>query len=325
MTTVISNREIAPKPAYNAVRIPRWAKKATSIASAWGFMPYLRVSVTGECNANCRFCHNEGNSRHASGLTIEEYRQLARDASEIGINTVKLSGGEPCTRADLPEIVREFHDAGFNDISLITNGSLLWQDLQYRLKSAGLQRVTVSIHTLKPDRFERLMRMGSDALGATMENLKTMVRVFPRKLKLNCVFIDGTNFPDEVVPLVRYTCSLGATLSVLSILRPNHRGAELSTAVRRLVEQNFEMLHIYTTKKRLVDVKTLVLKDGGAVELDDFRLEQAVAIKNTNPYCAGCLLRQVCTEGPYAFRLTANGRFKPCLIRRDNEVPISSQ
>jgi len=74
-----------------------------------------------------------------------------------------------------------------------------------------------------------------------------------------------------------------------------------------------------------VDVQTLMLKDGGAVELDDFRLDEAVAVKNTNPYCAACPLRQACVEGPYAFRITANGRFKPCLIRRDNEVPTTTE
>ena len=109
------------------------------------------------------------------------------------------------------------------------------------------------------------------------------------------------NFPDEVVPLVRFACEIKATLSVLSILHAGRASSPLSLSVRQLVEKNFNMLQIHTSRKRLVDVQTLVLKDGGAVELDDFRLEQAVAVKNANAYCAACPLRQVCTEGPYAF------------------------
>ena len=317
-------KAITPVTERDIPNLSAWFKDAARIAAQWGFTPYLRVSVTGECNARCAFCHNEGSPRHALGLTIGDYRQLARDAAGIGIRAVKISGGEPCTRPDLPEIVRAFHDEAFEDISLITNGSLLRPDLQHKLRDAGLHRVSVSVHTLQPARFEKIMRMKADALSATMENLETLAVVFSQRVKLNSVFIEGTNFPDEVIPLVTYACSLKATLSVLSIVRPNGCTVSLSQAIRRFVEQNFEIVRIETARKRLVDVQTLVLKEGGAVELDDFRLDQAVAIKSGNSYCARCALQGVCTEGPYAFRITADGRFKPCLIRRDNEVEINS-
>jgi GTP 3',8-cyclase len=321
-TPITVKTELEQLHAPSEDHIPAWAQSARSIASAWRFKPCLRVSVTGECNARCSFCHNEGSPRTARGLTVEQYRRLGREARAAGISVVKLSGGEPCTRGDLPEIVRAFHDEGFEEISLISNGTLLRPELQWELRNAGLNRVTVSVHTLQADRFERLMRMGADALNATMGNLKSLGEAFPGMLKLNCVFVEGTNFPDEVVPLVRYACLLEATLSVLSIVRAHGRGAEMSNAVRRLVEQNFDIVRIDSSWKRLMDVQTLVLQEGGAVELDDFRLDQAVKVKNGNDYCAACSLRHACTEGPYAFRVTADGRFKPCLIRRDNEVNI---
>jgi len=305
--------------------LPEWPQSAVNIASSWGFIPCFRVSVTGQCNANCSFgCHNEGNSRDAQGLPVEEYTKLASRADRLGLTAVKLTGGEPCIRPDLPAIVGAFHQAGFADISLISNGSRLNPQLQRELKNAGLHRLTVSFHSLRPDRYQQLMRLTPDHLATTKANLQSAASIFPGNLKLNSVFVPGMNFPDEVLPLVRFASGIKATLSVLSVLRSGRFGPPLSLLVRKLVQDNFEILRIHTTTKRLVDVQTLMLKDGGAVELDDFRLDEAVAVKNTNPYCAACPLRQVCTEGPYAFRVTANGRFKPCLIRRDNEIPTTS-
>jgi len=305
-------------------KLPAWAGVAADIASSWGFSPCLRISVVGGCNADCSFgCHNEGSPRNAAGLTVKQYRSIALASAQTGLHVTKITGGEPCLRPDLPQIVSQFHQAGFTDISLITNGSLLTWQLQRQLKDAGLDRLTVSFHSLDVDRYHRLTRLSADHLTATKTNLESAASIFTGKLKLNSVFVPGMNFPDEVVPLVRYACNIKATLSVLSIVRSGRSGPSLSQAVRHLVDQNFKILRIHTTTKRLVDVNTLVLKEGGAVELDDFRLDQAVAVKNTNAYCAACPLRQTCTEGPYALRVTANGRLKPCLIRRDNEVPIT--
>jgi GTP 3',8-cyclase len=82
---------------------------------------------------------------------------------------VKLTGGEPCTRSDLPAIVHAFRQAGFADVSLISNGSLLSPQLQRELKSAGLHRLTVSLHTLHPDRYQQLMRLSSRTSCRTPE------------------------------------------------------------------------------------------------------------------------------------------------------------
>lgn len=314
---------LSPSPAQSARA--GWLEAAGHIMSSWGFKPSFRVSVTGECNASCKIfgCHNEGNSKDALGLPAAAYQPLARSAVQLGLKAVKLTGGEPCTRSDLPDVVHKFVQAGFEDKSIVSNGSMLTPSLQQDLKDAGLDRLTVSLHTLQPGRYQQMMGLDPALLHATRSNLESAAAIFPGNLKLNAVFVPGFNFPGEVIQLVRYANALKATLSVLSTLRGGRSGPPLSQLFRKIVEENFEIIRITSSSKRLVNVQTLVLAGGGAVELDDFRLNEAIDAKNKNPYCAACSLRNACTEGPYAFRVTANGRFKPCLLRRDNEVPTN--
>jgi hypothetical protein len=92
--------------------------------------------------------------------------------------------------------------------------------------------------------------------------------------------------------------------------------------VQEIVQKSFHIQEERSERKRGTKVDTLILREGGAVELDDFRSEESVAAKESNSYCTTCRVKNRCTEGPYAMRITANGFFKPCLIRRDNEVQI---
>lgn|GEM_PF-653288 len=308
-------------PAFSGGPASSWQQAARRVVRDWNFFPCLRVSVTGECNLRCVFCHNEGNSKRHGGLPLPFYRALARDAAALGLNAVKLSGGEPTLREDLPEIVSAFRQAGFADISLITNGVRLSPALLGKLKAAGLNRLTVSLHTLVPELYERVFRAPARNLGLTLDNLSLAAAAFPGALKLNVVFQPGQNYPGEVVNLVRLACSLGAVLSVLSVVDGLAAdSSQVSQDIRRMVFETFRVAKILVSTKRAVKVETLVLAEGGAVELDDFRLKEAVAARDRNPYCAACPVKAKCVEGPYALRVTADGRLKPCLARRDNEV-----
>lgn len=319
-TTIAANSR--GRQASRSTQLRAWQKEALAITQAWGFVPNLRVSVTGECNMRCDFCHNEGGSKHSIGLSLAEYQLLAWEASAIGLRSVKLTGGDPMLREDLPEIVSAFRGAGFEAISLVTNGIALTRERQTALKSAGLQRVTVSVHTLKPEIYEQRMRTSARNLQETLVNLDHASVLFDGNLKLNTVFEVGGNYPGEVLKLVELTCYLKATLSVLSMVSQEPRSCVVSNGVREIIHKAFHVREVQTAIKRGVKVETLILQEGGAVELDDFRAEDAVLAKNTNAYCATCPLKLKCTEGPYALRITANGWFKPCLIRKDNEVHI---
>lgn len=295
---------------------------AIDIIKLWGFIPSLRVSVTGICNLNCAFCHNEGNKRSPGKLTIADYRNLAEAAARIGITSVKLTGGEPTMRNDLMNIVAAFHMAGFSDISLISNGVYLDHELQVGLHAAGLDRVSISLPTLKPGLYAEMFNTDPRVLDVVLRNISTLPSIFP-SVKLNCVFIEGKNFPDEVIPLVKFVSSVRITLSVLSVLRAaTANKKQISEAFREIVERAFGIVRVRHFEKRGAEAWELQLSNGASIEIDDFRSDKAVYFKNTNPYCQGCPRRDDCTEGPYAFRIKLDGTFKPCLVRNDNEVPF---
>jgi cyclic pyranopterin phosphate synthase len=160
---------------------------------------YLRISVTDRCNLRCQYCMPEGGVElmpHEDVLTYEEIIKIVRAASELGINKVRLTGGEPLVRLGLEELVRMLAAVeGIDDISLTTNGTLLTKHAQ-ALHEAGLRRVNVSLDTLKPERFREITRCGN--LGDTLTGIAAAKAAGLDPVKVNCVVMAGFN-EDELV------------------------------------------------------------------------------------------------------------------------------
>src|SRR6185437_7478899 len=124
----------------------------------------LRISITDRCNFRCVYCMPADGVRwlpQADILTFEEIRDVVRAGAEVhGITRIKLTGGEPTVRSGLVELVRMLREiVALEDISLTTNGMKL-SELARPLKEAGLDRVTVSLDSLRPERFKRITRTG---------------------------------------------------------------------------------------------------------------------------------------------------------------------
>jgi len=164
----------------------------------------LRLSITDRCNLRCVYC------MPAEGmpwlpkqdlLTYEELARFARVCLECGVHGVRLTGGEPTVRADLPELVRLLHDLSPGlDLALTTNGLKL-VELSPALRAAGLTRVNVSLDTLDRERFHRLARR--DRLAEVLAGLDAARRAGFTPIKVNAVLMRGLN-DDEVVPLARW-------------------------------------------------------------------------------------------------------------------------
>jgi len=124
---------------------------------------YLRISVTDRCNLRCVYCMPEQGITllpHGEVLRYEEILRVAQAAATLGINKLRLTGGEPLVRSELTELVRMLSAIpGIDDIALTTNGVLLSQHAT-PLKEAGLKRVNVSLDTLDRDRYQRITRHG---------------------------------------------------------------------------------------------------------------------------------------------------------------------
>lgn len=164
----------------------------------------LRVSVTDRCNLRCQYCMPEENYvwlPRENLLTFEEIALLTNLFSDRGIDRVRITGGEPLLRNNVAELIKMLRqNSRIHDIAMTTNGVLLSEQAQ-ALFDAGLHRVTVSLDTLKPERFKALTRR--DTLDRVFEGIASVGRVGFTGLKLDTVAMKGYN-EDEVLPLIEY-------------------------------------------------------------------------------------------------------------------------
>jgi len=178
----------------------------------------LRLSVTDRCNLRCAYCMPEEEYvwlEREHLLTFEEISRLVDVFLGLGATRVRLTGGEPLLRRDLDVLVRELaRKPGLRDLAMTTNGVLL-EEQAPALRRAGLHRVTVSLDTLDPKRFEQLTRRpGHDRVLAGIEAAR---RAGFEDLKLDTVVVRGTN-EDEIVPLLRYARSIGAEIRFIEYM-----------------------------------------------------------------------------------------------------------
>jgi GTP 3',8-cyclase len=171
------------------------------LRDSWGReIKSLRVSVTDKCNFRCKYCMPAEGLQwlpRDEVLTFEEIQRLVSLLAAMGVNEVRLTGGEPLVRRDLPELVRMLaHTRGVDDLSLTTNGVLL-DRLAQPLVDAGLRRINVSLDSLSHVRFAEITRR--DALDRVLAGLEEAER-HPqlRPIKVNCVAIKG--FTETEVP-----------------------------------------------------------------------------------------------------------------------------
>jgi len=268
---------------------------------------YLRISVTDRCNLRCVYCMPaEGISlmSHNDILTYEEIYTVARAAAGLGINKIRLTGGEPLVRLGLPELIQMLAKIeGVDDISLTTNGTLLGR-YAAELKSAGLRRVNVSLDTLKPERFKLITRIG-DNLGEVLKGIEVARAVGLEPVKLNVVVMAGIN-DDELLDFATKTIAEGWQV----------RFIELMPLVGKDTTPQF--VSASEMKRRLEPLGELTpcLSSVGNGPAKYFRLPQARgAIGFITPisehFCFQC----------NRMRLTADGRLRPCLLS-DYEVDL---
>lgn len=164
----------------------------------------LRLSVTDRCNLRCKYCMPEEDYTwlpRENILTFEEMATLADLFTELGVDKVRLTGGEPLLRRDLPRFIRMLtQNRRIMDIALTTNGVLMAEQAE-ALYYAGLHRVTISLDTLRPDRFRALTRR--DMHHQVFEGIEAVVRAGFQGLKFDTVAIKGYN-DDELVDLIEY-------------------------------------------------------------------------------------------------------------------------
>jgi cyclic pyranopterin phosphate synthase len=213
------------------MRLPVLTTSASTSASVTEFVPsdtgprsigavrVLRLSITDRCNFRCVYCMPAGGVEwlpRDEVLSFEEIRDVVRAAVEVhGIRRFKLTGGEPTVRHNLPDLVRMLRDvSGVEDLSLTTNGFRL-TECAGALREAGLDRVTVSLDSLRPDRFRSITRTGD--LAAVLRGIEAAERVGFSSVKLNCVTMRGTN-DDELADFAGLTLDRRLTVRFIEYM-----------------------------------------------------------------------------------------------------------
>ncbi len=166
---------------------------------------YLRISVTDRCNLRCVYCMPEEGLpwiQKASILSFEEIERVVAAGAAVGVRSIRLTGGEPLIRRDLPRLVRMLAAIpGITDIALSTNGMLLADQID-ALAAAGLRRVNVSLDTLREDRFFAIARR--KGLDRVLAGIDAVLAAGLGPVKINCVVMRGRN-DDEVADLAALT------------------------------------------------------------------------------------------------------------------------
>jgi len=259
----------------------------------------LRVSVTDRCNLRCRYCMPEQDYvwlPKQSILTFEEIARLVGIFTSLGVEKVRLTGGEPLLRHDLATLTGMLaKNPAIRDLALTTNGLLLARQAD-ALKQAGLGRVTVSLDTLRPERMQALAR--SDRHADVLAAIATARRVgFP--VKLNTVVIRGVN-EDELVELVEFARAHEAEVRFIEYMDV---GGATGWSMEQVVSQQ-EILERLSPQYGAI---TPVTSGDVAAPAERFRLPDGttfgIVASTTAPFCRSC----------DRSRLTADGTWFLCL------------
>lgn len=197
---------------------------------------YVRLSVTDKCNLRCFYCLPEGHKDFACSsnkLSFEEITTAMEAFSELGVHRVRITGGEPLLRKDLPVLVKMLADLPhIDDLSLSTNAYLLERDAR-ALKDAGARRINVSLDSLQPDRFREITR-GAE-LERVLAGLDAAREVGLDPVKINMVVMKGIN-ADEAEDMVEFCIEKGFTLRFIETMPLGTSGNEASRYYQDLQE-----------------------------------------------------------------------------------------
>jgi cyclic pyranopterin phosphate synthase len=269
----------------------------------------LRIAVTSECNLRCIYCHREGEvygENRRDEVTLDEMLSIVGVGVELGLNKIKLTGGEPLLRKDIVDLVSSIHSLkDVEEISMTTNGVLL-SDYAYELAEAGLKRVNVTVNTLNRSIYE--MITGFDLLPRVLDGVEAAIDAGLTPVKINMVLLRGMN-EDGVLDLARYAARVGAILQVIELERAGVVDREVYSRLHTPLDRVEELLSGIAIGKYYRGIHSrprYILPEGAEVEL--------VKPMHNPDFCRYC----------DRLRVTSRGELKPCLLRHDNHVDVLS-
>lgn len=287
-------------PAYNAQKVltDRFGRPVTGVR--------ISIAPSVGCNYNCVFCHSEGIHEATENIMKpEEVERIVRIINKLGVSYVKFTGGEPLLRPDIVEIVRRLSRLPLKELSLTTNGTKLPR-LAESLRKAGLDRVNISLHSLKEERYNFIT--GSNRFRQTLEAIQASIKTGLTPVKLNMVVMKGVN-DDEIDTAIRFVGEMGkgeeVVLQLIELVKEGDVDAQFYDRFHADLSNVEESLMRTSLKETVRDLhfrRRYLLPNGAWVEV--------VKPMHNSTFCMG----------DNRIRITYDGKFKPCLLRHDNHV-----
>ncbi len=265
---------------------------------------YMRISITDLCNLRCQYCMPEEGickKDHDDILSLEEIVEIVKAGAKLGIDKVRITGGEPLVRNGIVEFIQMISNIdGIKDIAITTNGILLPKYGQ-ALKNAGLKRVNISIDSLKPDKYKEITRGGD--LSKVLDGINEAIRLGLTPVKLNVVAIGGYN-DDEIGDFIKLTKDKPIDVRFIELM-PIGEASEWGKD-RFISNEDIKNKFI-----NLVPTETEPSSPAKYYKLSGGKGRVGFINPISNHFCGDC----------NRLRLTSDGKLKPCL-HSNNEIDI---
>ena len=265
----------------------------------------LRISITDRCNFRCVYCMEPDVrfAAHEALLTVAEIVRAAAIAESLGVRKVRLTGGEPTLHPHLSDIIAGLAVATKVEIALITNASLLSRESLRAWKDAGLARLTISIDSLRPDRFARLTRSSSSP-AQVLKGVQLSLDEGLTPVKLNAVLIRGFN-DDEAVALAVLARNFGVEMRFIEYMPLDSAHAWDSSKWVSAAETRAAIERVFPLIACGDDDPSSTARTFRFADLDgDSPARVGFIAPVSNPFCGACS----------RLRITADGKVRPCLF-----------
>lgn len=265
---------------------------------------YMRISITDLCNLRCQYCMPEEGickKEHDDMLSLEEIVKIVKAGAELGIDKVRITGGEPLVRKGIVEFIRQIAEIeGIKDIAMTTNGLLLSKYAK-DLKAAGLNRVNISIDSLKPQRYKEITRGGD--LAKVLDGIQEAIKLGLTPVKLNIVAIGGCN-DDEIGDFIQLTKNDPIDVRFIELMPIG----EASNWTKDHFVSNETIKNKFTS---LIPVQTELSSPAKHYKIPGGKGRVGFINPISNHFCNEC----------NRIRLTCDGKLRPCL-HSNEEIDI---
>ena len=263
----------------------------------------LRVSITDRCNYRCVYCRTGNEGAQYSELKFDEYLRIVRVLVGLGIEKVRITGGEPLLRGGVVRFVQQLsnlqtHDGNNLDIAITTNGHLL-EEMAQPLKDAGLSRITVSMDAVDGEKFARITRV-SNGFERVLAGIRAAQRAALDPVKINCVLLRGFN-EDQIVEFAKFSRDEGVIVRFIEFM-PLEEDRVWSPEVVVTLDEILQTLSAWKPMRELP--ANTASETARRYTFDDGVGEIGIIAPVSHPFCGHCS----------RIRVTSDGKIRTCLF-----------